>query len=385
MKLKPRHLAGVSLIEVMISVVIGSMLMLGLVTTFTTSSDNYRELQKASDLIENGRYAMDVLYNDVRHAGYFGQYHEKSGTFPTTLATMPDPCETASEANLESALIVPIQGFTNVTAATFTANTTCDDKGFFTTADLEPGNDVLIIRRADTHLFAGTDTTGATLVPAAAAERTTTDGEVYIQSNSRVAEVQIAVNAVEVDPLDETTGKNAKNVAVTSTLTKMPGKTLDTWADTRKLRVHIYYVAQCNAAAVCTAAGTPTLKRLELGEDGAGNTVMNIVPLVEGIERFKVQYGLDTSPTTVDVTTGSTGDGIPDSYVTTPTPAQFEDVVSVKVSVLARSLKTTNGYSDSKSYTVGPVTVAATGDAYKRNVYSTEIRPNNIAGRREIP
>jgi type IV pilus assembly protein PilW len=381
MKLIPHYQAGVSLIEVMISVVIGSMLMLGLVTTFTTSSDNYRELQKASDLIENGRYAMDVIYNDVRHAGFFGFYYDK-GTFP---ASLPDPCETASEANLLSALIVPIQGYTNVTASTFTASTTCDDKGFFTAADLQPNTDVLVIRRADTDLFAGTDADGTSNpVTGVVSAANNNIGEVYIQSNSRTAEVQIGV-AATVDPLDETTGKNAKNVAVTSTLTKMPGKALDTWADTRKLRVHIYYVAQCNAAAVCTAADTPTLKRLELGDDDAGNTVMNIVPLVEGIEYFKVQYGIDTSPASVDVTTGSVGDGIPDSYVTTPTTAQFENVVAIKTSVLARSLKTTNGYVDSKAYTVGPLAVAASGDQYKRNVYSTEVRPNNIAGRREIP
>jgi len=375
--------SGMSLIELMISIAIGSMLMIGLVTTFKTSSDNYRELQKASDLIENGRYAMDVLYNDIRHAGYYGHYQANDLTYPTVA---PDPCELTNTTNLLNALAVPIQAFSSATPATM-ASTGCDELGFFTsTNDLKPGSDVIVIRRADTALFAGTNAAATTLEPttSSAADRTTTDGEVYIQSNSRSADIQIATNEVEVNPLDLTTSaKTADNA--TPTLQKMPSKTTATWADTRKLRVHIYYLSQCEAATLCASTDTPTLKRLELGPDGSGGTKMNIVPLVAGIEHFKIEYGLDTTPTSVDVTTGNVCDGIPDSYVSAPTLAQSEDIVAIRASVLARSLKTTNGYTDSKSFTVGPDNLAAAGDAYKRNVYTTEIRTNNLAGRREIP
>ena len=124
------------------------------------------------------------------------------------------------------------------------ASTGCDELGFFTsTNDLKPGSDVIVIRRADTALFAGTNAAATTLEPttSSAADRTTTDGEVYIQSNSRSADIQIATNEVEVNPLDLTTSaKTADNA--TPTLQKMPSKTTATWADTRKLRVHIYYL-----------------------------------------------------------------------------------------------------------------------------------------------
>ena len=364
---------GLSLIELMISILLGSILLMGLVATFRTSSDSYRELQKVSDMVENGRYATDLLYNDIHHAGYYGHYYDTED-YP---ASLPDPCEIANDANLTDALSVPIQGYAS--AAGITA-TSCDEKGFFTAADLQAGSDIFVIRRADTDLFAGTTTDATTLVTTG----TTTDGEVYIQANVRGADIQIATNVVTVNPLDTTTSaKTADNA--TPTLKKFPGKSIATRADTRKFRVHTYYVAQCNAAAVCTVADTPTLKRLELGEDGSGNTTIKIVPLVEGVEYFKVQYGIDDTPSTENSTTGSIGDGVPDSYVTTPSTAQFEDVVSIKISLLVRSLEISTNFTDNKSYTVGPLAVAAIGDGYKRSVYSTEIRPNNIAGSREIP
>ncbi len=372
--------SGMSLLEVMVSIAIGSMLMIGLVTTFRTSSDNYRELQKASDLIENGRYAMDVLYNDIRHAGYYGHYQANDLTYPTVA---PDPCELTNTTNLLNALAVPVQPFPNATPTTIAA-TGCDELGFFTsTNDLKPGSDVVVIRRAETALFAGTDP-DATSNPVTGVVSSANNniGEVYLQANPRAAQVQIGV-AATVNPLDTASGKTASNV--TPTLRKMPGKTTATWADTRKLRVHIYYLSQCNAAAVCTGTDTPTLKRMELGDDDAGNTTMNIVPLVEGIEHFKIEYGLDTSPTSVDGTTGYIGDGMPDSYVAAPTLAQAKDIVAVRASVLARSLKTTNGYTNTKAFTVGPDSLPAANDSYKRNVYTTEIRTNNLAGRREIP
>lgn len=373
---------GMSLIELMVAIAIGSLLLSGLVATFKGSSDSYRELQKASDLIENGRYAIDVLYNDIRHAGYFGHY-PNDGTFP---ASIPDPCETASDSNLLAALPVAIQGYTAANLSTIVdiTSTTCDDKGILTTANLQAGSDVLVIRRSDTELFAGTDVAGTTLVNTG----TTVDGEVYIQTNAREADIQIATNAVTVDPTNTASGKTADNA--TATLQKMPGKTVANWADTRKYNVHVYFVAPCNSSSVCTSADIPTLKRLELGEDGSGGTTMNIVPLVEGIEYFKVHYGIDTTPTTVNTNTGLIGDGVPDSYIkTTPTLAQLESVVAVKAYILARSLKTTVGYTDSKSYTLGNSTlndsVAAANDSYKRHVYGTEIRPVNISGRREDP
>src|SRR5688500_11908647 len=100
--------AGMSLVELMVAVAIGSMLLLGLASTFKNSSDNQREMERSGRLIENGRYAIDVLTSDLHHAGFYGHYYENI----TTPAALPDPCETASTANMTTALAMPIQGYT---------------------------------------------------------------------------------------------------------------------------------------------------------------------------------------------------------------------------------------------------------------------------------
>lgn len=368
---------GLSLIELLISIAIGSMLLAALVSTFKSSSDSYRELQKSSDLIENGRYAAELLHDDIRHAGFYGHF-SATGTFP---AALPDPCEIASEAVLETGLMVPIQVYD---AAAGVTATSCDEKGFFTAADLQANSDILVIRHASTQLFAGTDEQGLNPV-----NNTTVDGAVYIQSNVRDAEIKIADAANAVNPATSTA--DVKGDTDANRLNKFPGKTTLPYADIRQYQVHVYYVARCNAAAVCTGADTPTLKRLELSADGSGGTEMTIIPLVEGIQRFNVEFGIDNTPATVNDITGQIGDGVPDTYVAAPaTVADFENIVSIKVHLLVRSLETTLGYTDQKVYTVGTTgagtdTVNALNDEYKRNVYRFEVRPTNMAAKREIP
>ena len=110
----------------------------------------------------------------------------------------------------------------------------------------------------------------------------------------------------------------------------------------------------------------------------AGTT---ITPIVDGIEDLRLEYGLDaTAPF----------DGAPDTYTTTP-PAATTDVVAglgwnnvmaMRVHVLARNIDTTGGYTDTKTYPLGGANVTP-GGAYKRHAYSEVARLNNPSGRRE--
>jgi hypothetical protein len=92
----------------------------------------------------------------------------------------------------------------------------------------------------------------------------------------------------------------------------------------------VYYIRPCSrfatAATTCTAAADggrpiPTLARQELN----GATMVE-TPLVEGIERVFFLYGIDAD-----------GNGIPERFVPDPTAADWTNVVSVRVAVLARS------------------------------------------------
>lgn len=73
-----RSAKGVSLIELMIAVLIGSILVLGLVEVFAASRTAYQMSEGMARVQENSRFAMDYLQRDLRMAGHFGCVNDQS-------------------------------------------------------------------------------------------------------------------------------------------------------------------------------------------------------------------------------------------------------------------------------------------------------------------
>ena len=69
---------GVSLIELMIALLIGSILLLGLVQVFDASRTAYQLSQGVARAQENGRFAMDYLQRDIRMLGHFGCVNDQA-------------------------------------------------------------------------------------------------------------------------------------------------------------------------------------------------------------------------------------------------------------------------------------------------------------------
>jgi type IV pilus assembly protein PilW len=105
-----------------------------------------------------------------------------------------------------------------------------------------------------------------------------------------------------------------------------------------------------------------------------------VVPLVEGIDNLQLEYGLDT-----------TGVGSPSTYTASPaTPAQWAQVVTVRIHVLARNADQTPYYTDTKTYDLGlnadgTANQLSPGGPYKRHAYSQVTRVNNVGQREEQP
>jgi type IV pilus assembly protein PilW len=355
---------GISAVELMIAMALGLLLMTAVGSLFVASSRSNTQLQQAAQQIENGRYAVELLTDDIKHAGFYGKYY----ALPN-LPAAADPCEENNAALLKDAMAVPVQVFRApdlVTRPDVTA-TTCDDKGLLVNANLQPGSDVIVVRRADTALLA-----------VGSVAKT---NEVYLQATAENAAIQFG-NGAAITATSTADGNAA-------TILKKDGVTA---ADIRKYHVHVYFVAPCSvgtgAAGVCQAGDNtiPTLKRLELRVDGAGNRAMHITPLVDGIQLLKAEWGIDNQPATANVSTGLIGDGVADAYLAAPTLAQISNAVTAKLWVLARNTRPTPDYVDDKSYTVGSATVvAAANDAFKRHVFTTDAAIANMAGRKEIP
>src|SRR5437868_3959337 len=69
-----RSSGGFTLVELMISMTISLLILAALVGLFVNTSRSQSEMAKTNGLIENGRFAMQLLEGDLVHAGYWGGY-----------------------------------------------------------------------------------------------------------------------------------------------------------------------------------------------------------------------------------------------------------------------------------------------------------------------
>jgi len=83
MNMLARHQRGVSLIELMIALLIGTLLLLGLVQVFAASHTAYQISEGLARVQENGRFAVDYLQRDIRMAGHFGCVNDQARKLST--------------------------------------------------------------------------------------------------------------------------------------------------------------------------------------------------------------------------------------------------------------------------------------------------------------
>jgi type IV pilus assembly protein PilW len=395
----PLRSRGVSLAEVLIALAIAMIISAAMAGLFAQSVKSREQVDREGQRIESGRYALDAIGDDIRLAGFYGDYLPRSGSgnsWPaastaTATWTAPGPCETAL-ANLgwDNSVTGPAataSGTVNVPVAIFgyegghatpatlpTALTAC-------LPNYSAGSDVIVTRRVSTIAPAATAPTTA---PATTAAMTAND--VYLQvSNCSTQSPRFVLSATAADLTMQKL--NCSSSAV---------------GPLRKYMVRIYYVASCNTCS--PSDGIPTLKVSELAVSG-GTRQMVVRALTPGIQDMHVEYGIDEN---LD---GFAGSGSADSFqtsvaaptITTPfivtngpvgipadkpavnTPLGWQNVMAVKVWVLARDLDSTTGYTNNRTYVLGGESVGPFNDPVRRNVFASTIRVVNPAGAREMP
>ena len=135
---------GVSLVELLVAIVLGMVVVAALITLYANVSRSNNEMSKTSMLVENGRFAMHLLQEDVSHAGFWGAIDYITPT------AIPDPClayaswpsdPTALAAYKENLLSIAVQG-----SSSGAAYAGCGSA----LANVVAKSDVLIVRHANT-------------------------------------------------------------------------------------------------------------------------------------------------------------------------------------------------------------------------------------------
>lgn len=334
---------GLSLVELMVAMALGLMIMTALVALYGSLSRTNNEMAKTNQLIENGRFAVQLLQGDLVHAGFWGAIDAVEAT------AVPDPClpyanwptdAAALAAYKTNLMAIPVQGYADGSAL-----------GGCGVSNVSSKSDVLLVRHASTCVAGSGCDGGADTGPHMQLSGCRTDA-----------------------PPEPAYLLDANPASLTLRL-----KDCTTVAPRRQMQVSLYYVS-------VDGNGVPRLMRKALKN---GAYAASAEALIEGIEAFRVEYGVDKLGSNgLPISATNPGDGNADSYVSCAPScdlATLANVVAVKVHVLARNLEPTGGYKDEKSYQLGPLAVAAASDGYKRHVFSTTVRLVNPSSRREQP
>ena len=400
--------SGFTIIELLIALTVGLLLLTSMTLIYVSNSSYRTELDRSSRMIENGVFAIDRMTDDMRKAGYYGDFdmgYAVSANLIQAPTAKPDPCVTALASvgqpqtvppgTLNSPLVLPVQGYDAPDATTApTRPATCNP--YIAPAELTAGSDVIVIRRTDTCVAGPTAAAGCD-APVA--------GRPYLQA-SQCTPFPPAAATELAGTLFPSVGNSGwfKIESTTANLTlhkidcnsSPPGAT----ANYRRYLVNIYYVAKNDNAG----DGIPTLKLAQLDGVGGART-FTVTPLAEGIETLQFEYGLDTNQTGA---CNMAGDGTPDEWTADPdnfvnctaaavsaanAVANWASVVAVKVHLLARNTQPAAPglvYVNNKTFNLGfkadgtANTFGPFGDAYRRHVYATMVRLYNSAGRRQL-
>jgi len=377
--------SGFSLIELMVAMVISLLIMGAILTLFLDVTRTNDEMAKTNIQIENGRFAIQLLQSDLAHAGFWNGYIPKfddlaeSGIPDDAPTAVPNPClayGSWNSAHITNLLGIPVQAYEQDGIPT-------ECGGLISSPKSE--TDVLVVRHV------------GTCVPGATGCEADTPGKLYFQ-------VSLCEDDLSTYVLDTSNFVLHPRTTNPSGLTSCADPLSTLSAPKRKFVSSIYYIRDFSSTP---GDGIPTLMRSQFDLVGGVPAYKPAEALIEGIEGFRVELGVDnlsetgavvnyavainwSDPDTRKIPTNR-GDGSPDGDFTRCTTAipcdegDLANVAAVKVYFLVRSLVATPGYTDTKTYNLGTTTLGPFGDNFKRHVFSTTVRLVNISGRRETP
>lgn len=290
---------GMTLVEVMIAVVLGSLVVLAVVNLFIGNNRNNRIQEGSSRIQENARYAVDLLATDLREAGFAG-----CRNFRKQIRDIATPAP-ATEFTLDNV----IQGY-NATGAGWTPALPAD-------IAVLPGTDVIRTQRAVS--------CGATLT----ADMDNAPDNVLVKDNNcnfgPAGGDLVMIADCETAHIFRTTNASTSLAHGTFCLNTacLSGKKYGADAEVMKLETKTYFISRRGGLAT---TNPPAL--FEITNGGNANE------LVEGIDDMQVLYGVDAIGAG-----GVTGDDVlDDDYETANDVPDWSTVISARVSLLVASI-----------------------------------------------
>ena len=346
---------GITLIEIMISLVIGLIIVGGVWTLLVNSRTSFDTSQNQAHMLDSARYALHVIGRDLRHSGSYG---------PLTSST---PQLISGQAGLGTAAEdCGNQFFIDINRRVFGTNGTNPFGGTCLKAakNYLPGTDILVVRYADPSPVSNEN-----------AELPASTNTVFIHSYHSRGQLFLASGSGSAPTLGklDATGKIDQFHMLDGSAP----------IDIMNYRVvaNVYYISsQTNPGDAI-----PSLRRISLVPGGTGPEMRDEL-LVSGVQDLQVQFGINdctanvaTCPTTVNRYVDADNNAV-FGGATWPNPQVTNQIRSVRVWLLVRSETTEVGLNTAQTFTLGSTSVTAANDGFLRTVYSGVFNLRNTGG-----
>lgn len=339
------RVAGFTLIELMVAMLIGLIIMGGVMQLFMTTRNTQRTSEDQMQMVADARFAMNTIAFDLRHAGIWG------GTNETNLIR----CGKDSSATCPPGQLMPAATndcfatndyYVDLNSPVIAYNDTNPFIGTCATQGYQPGTDVLGLHYAD-----------SISIPSGTGPGSLAAGVVYVRSNIRSGQIFVA-------------GSTGNGYPTSTGLYKWIDNPLDSVTQNYPLKSPLYYVSNYTDAV---GDGMPSLHRVDL----VGGPEMEDNVLISGVEDLQLEFGLDT-----------TGDFQVNTYVNPDnvvnagwgTNWQNGRVIAVKIWLLMRAERADrDGVGGNQTFTLAGKTPVTYTDGARRFLVTGVVRLRNTS------
>ena len=342
---KSQKNTGFSLIELMLSIAIGTFLILGAAFAFQEAKKVYSVNDNIARLQEQAQFVLDTLEEDIRMANFWGLHNITSAVVKDgsigTLGAIAGDCNNNWALDLDLGIYGTNE--TNPAAALLSGDTITRAWGINCITDTKfyAKTDSLVVKHA-----------GNNIVDSAALD----SGKVYVTSNETPQSILFNGTAVPA-----AAGANNKIF---------------------ELRSHGYYVRNYsfedkNGDPVDTI---PMLRRITLVDGGTVPKVQDH-EISAGVQDFQIEFGIDTSDIT-DSSRGSINRYVaPDSEILVNNGnANYKpdaQILSVRVWILMQALNEEQNFNNTDTYTYAGVSESY-DDSYRRLLVNRTFQVRNM-------
>jgi len=313
-----KQIRGFSLIELMVALSISLVLMLGVTNIMISTKRSYNVQNDMGLLLENGRFAIEIINNDLRMAGFFGC----SGQTPAGVISLA-----GSDNNGANDSDVILTSFVDANQNAFS-----------------------VVHAPPTALNA------SPLQQGQANFTVTTRGELYVGDTVIASDCGSSTNYT-VNALDDTTV--TLNSGLDKTYDNNNGQSYG--AQLRRLVTHRYFIASSTNGFSLFRDNNPIDDPLDTS---------NAEELVDGVENMQIRYGEDTN-----------GDGVIDQYFNSDNVTDMQNVLATRITLLLNTItERSDREPDSDTYALDPESSAydPSDDHLRRTTFTTTVKLRNI-------